>query len=92
MPKIVKFGTGLFHVMQGNIKGYLAITVAVTVYEHYICEPYNLRECITQYNSIMNHTTIVVHSRDNKGVSVAHEIKPPKNQPHFWLDTNKLSD
>jgi len=39
-----------------------------------------------------NH--LVVHSRDDKGVGMAHEIKPPKNQPQFsqmtmeqyWLD------
>jgi len=41
----------------------------------------------------------MVH-RDNKGVGVAHEIKPPKNQPRFsqmimrqyWLDKTKLSN
>jgi len=39
----------------------------------------------------------VVHSRDNKGVGVAHKIIPPKNQPQFsqtmmgqyWLGKTK---
>ena len=29
----------------------------------------------------LSRTTIVVHSRDHKGVGMAHEIIPPKNQP-----------
>ena len=31
--------------------------------------------------------TIVVHSRDNVGVTKAHEIKPPNNQPQFSQTT-----
>jgi len=41
--------------------------------------------------------TIVVHSRDDQEVGVAHKVKSPKNQPHFsqtmmeqhWLGKTK---
>ena len=32
-------------------------------------------------------TTIVVHSRDDKEVGVAHEVKSPENQPQFSQTT-----
>ena len=32
-------------------------------------------------------TTIVVHSRDNQEVGVAHEVKSPKNKPQFFQMT-----
>ena len=43
----------------------------------------------------MNHNS--VHSRDNEGIGMAHEVKSPKNQPQFsqttmgkyWLGTTK---
>jgi len=42
----------------------------------------------------------VVHSRDDEGVGVAHEVKSPENQPQFsqmtigqyWLGKTKLSN
>jgi len=42
----------------------------------------------------------VVHSRDDKGIGMAHKIIPPNNQPQvslttigqYWLGPNKLSD
>jgi len=48
----------------------------------------------------LSRTTIVVHSRDDKEVGIAHEVKSSKNQPQFsqmmmgqyWLDPNKPSD
>ena len=33
---------------------------------------------------LISWTTIVVHSRDNEEVGVAHEVKSPKNQPQFF--------
>ena len=29
-------------------------------------------------------TTIVVHSRDDKGVGMTHKIMSPENQPQFY--------
>ena len=33
----------------------------------------------------LSHSTIVLYSRDHKGVGVVHEIASPKNQPQFSL-------
>jgi len=35
------------------------------------------------FSFIMN--TMVVHSRDGKGVRMVHKIKPPKNQPQTMM-------
>jgi len=43
---------------------------------------------------------MVVHSRDDEEVGVAHKVKSPEKQPQFsqttmwqyWLGPNKLSD
>ena len=37
------------------------------------------------YTSMLNlsWTTIVVHSRDNQEVGMAHEVKSPENHPQF---------
>ena len=35
----------------------------------------------------LSYTTIVVYSRDQKGVSVAHEITSPEKQPQFSQTT-----
>jgi len=49
------------------------------------------KEAITcDHQNILPHlaiswTTMVVHSRDDQGVGVAHEIKSPKNQPQFLV-------
>ena len=32
-----------------------------------------------------SYSTIVLYSKDHKGVGVAHEIASPKNQPQFYL-------
>ena len=37
----------------------------------------------------LSYTTIVVYSRDYKGVGMAHEIISPKKQPQFPLTTIK---
>ena len=35
------------------------------------------------YNFEISYSTIVLYSRDHKGVGGAHEETSPKNQPHF---------
>ena len=42
-------------------------------------------DCI--YAKIASWTTIVVHSRDDKEVGVAHGVKSPENQPQFSQTT-----
>ena len=50
--------------------------------------------CIGENNCWVSYSTIVLYSRDHKGVSLAHEITSPKSQPQFslmmmrqyWLD------
>ena len=37
----------------------------------------------------LSYSTIVLHSRDHKGVGVAHKITSPKNQPQFSQMTMK---
>ena len=37
----------------------------------------------------LSYSTIVLYSRDNKGVGVAHKIISPKKQPQFPLTTMK---
>jgi len=39
------------------------------------------------YSTMVSCTTIVVHSRDDEEVGVAHEVKSPKNQPRFSQTT-----
>ena len=47
--------------------------------------------------TLVSYTTIVVYSRDHKGVGMAHEIKSPKKQPQssltmmrqYWLGETK---
>ena len=60
---------------------------------------YPARELYDEHCQMAPSTTIVVHSRDNEEVGVAHEVKLPKIQPQFsqmimgqyWLGQNKLS-
>ena len=35
------------------------------------------------YYTRSSYSTIILYSRDHKGVGVAHEIISPKNQPQF---------
>jgi len=52
---------------------------------------------MVSYITHPSRTTIVVHSRDDQEISVAHKVKSPENQPHFcqtmmgqyWLGKTK---
>ena len=39
---------------------------------------------------LCSYSTIVLYSRDHKGVGMAHEITSPKNQPQFFPDNNEV--
>ena len=39
------------------------------------------------YVSFISYSTILLYSRDHKGVGVAHKIISPKNQPQISLMT-----
>ena len=40
---------------------------------------------VLSYSMIVSYSTIVLYSRDHKGVGVAHEITSLKKQPQFTL-------
>ena len=46
-----------------------------------------IRNLIIDVAMYVSYTTIVVYSRDYKGVGVAHKIISPKKQPQFPLMT-----
>jgi len=48
---------------------------------------YNTDNTIHKYYLHTSWTTIVVHSRDDQEVDVAHKVKSPENQPQFSQPT-----
>jgi len=66
---------------------------------HYLYLTLKLNVSFTEQKWLFyyHHEPLLIHSRDDKGVGVTHEIKPPKHQPQisqkmigqYWLDKTK---